>query len=44
MPQALVSGAHPAWELACCYSYPHEDFCKQELFEAITGQAGIVTR
>ena len=44
MPQAVVIGAHPAWELACCYSYPHEDFCELELFEAITGQTGIVTR
>ena len=44
MPQALVIGAHPAWELACCYSYPHEDFCELELFEAITGQVGEVTR
>jgi 2,5-furandicarboxylate decarboxylase 1 len=41
---AVVIGAHPAWELACCYSYPHEDFCELELFEAITGETGEVIR
>ena len=44
MPQAIVIGTHPAWELAACYSYPHEGWWELELFEAITGQPGRVTR
>ena len=32
MPQALVIGAHPAWELAGCYSHPHRDWWEAELF------------
>lgn len=44
MPQAIVIGAHPAWELAACYSHPHDDWCEFELFEGITGQVGEVTR
>jgi 2,5-furandicarboxylate decarboxylase 1 len=44
MPQAVVIGAHPAWELASCYSHPHDGWWELELFEAITGQPGRVTR
>lgn len=44
MPQAVVIGAHPAWELAACYSHPHHDWWELELFETITGQPGEVTR
>lgn len=44
MPQAVVIGSHPAWELAACYSYPHDDWWELELFETITGQVGEVTR
>jgi len=43
MPQAIVIGAHPAWELAGCYSYRHQDWWELELFESITGQPGEVT-
>ncbi len=43
MPQALVIGAHPAWELAGCYSHPHRDWWEAELFETITGHPGEVT-
>jgi 2,5-furandicarboxylate decarboxylase 1 len=42
MPQAIVIGTHPAWELAGCYSYPHEGWWEMELFEAITGSPGEV--
>src|SRR5262249_23571982 len=38
MPQAVAIGVHPAWELAACYSHPHDDWWELELFEAITGQ------
>lgn len=44
MPQAIVIGAHPAWELAACYSHPHDDWHELELFQAITGEVGEVTR
>jgi 2,5-furandicarboxylate decarboxylase 1 len=44
MPQAVVIGAHPAWELAGCYSHPHDDWWEAELFETISGKAGEVTR
>jgi 2,5-furandicarboxylate decarboxylase 1 len=44
MPQAVAIGTHPAWELASCYSHPHESWWELELFEAITGQVGQVTR
>lgn len=44
MPQAIVIGTHPAWELAACYSYLHEGWCEYELFENITGSKGEVTR
>lgn len=44
MPQALVIGTHPAWELAGCYSYLHDDWWELELFETITGKVGEVTR
>jgi 2,5-furandicarboxylate decarboxylase 1 len=44
MPQAIVIGAHPAWELAGCYSHPHDDWWELELFEAISGQPGEVVR
>lgn len=44
MPQAIAIGAHPAWELAGCYSAPHEGWWEMELFESITGQAGEVVR
>lgn len=44
MPQAIVIGAHPAWELAGVYSHPHETWWELELFEAITGQAGEMVR
>jgi 2,5-furandicarboxylate decarboxylase 1 len=40
MPQAIVIGAHPAWEMAGVYSHPHKDWWELELFEAITGQTG----
>ena len=43
MPQALVIGCHPAWELAACYSNPHEGWWELELFEAITGYQGEIT-
>ena len=43
MPQALVIGAHPAWELAGVYSHPHKDWWELELFEAITGRPGELT-
>ena len=42
MPQALVIGCHPAWELAACYSAPHRDWWELELFEAITGRRGEI--
>lgn len=44
MPQAIVIGAHPAWELAACYSYLHEGWSEYELFENITGRKAEVTR
>jgi UbiD family decarboxylase len=44
MPQAIVIGAHPAWELAGCYSHLHDDWWEFELFETISGQPGEVTR
>ena len=44
MPQALVIGCHPAWELAGVYSDPHHDWWELELFESITGEVGQVTR
>jgi 2,5-furandicarboxylate decarboxylase 1 len=44
MPQAIAIGVHPAWELAACYSHPHDDWWELELFEAITGQPGQVAR
>jgi UbiD family decarboxylase len=44
MPQAVAIGVHPAWELAACYSHPHDDWWELELFEAITGTPGVVTR
>jgi UbiD family decarboxylase len=44
MPQAVVIGAHPAWELCGCYSYPHEGWCELELFEAMTGAPAEVVR
>ncbi len=44
MPQAIVIGGHPAWELAGCYSHPHDDWWELELFESITGHPGEVTR
>jgi 2,5-furandicarboxylate decarboxylase 1 len=44
MPQAVAIGVHPAWELAACYSQPHDDWWELELFEAITGEPGSVTR
>ena len=44
MPQAIAIGVHPGWELAACYSHPHDDWWELELFEAITGQPGVVTR
>jgi 2,5-furandicarboxylate decarboxylase 1 len=44
MPQAVAIGVHPAWELAACYSHPHDDWWELELFEAITGRPGTVTR
>jgi 2,5-furandicarboxylate decarboxylase 1 len=44
MPQALVIGCHPAWELAGCYSHPHRDWWELELFETISGHVGEVTR
>lgn len=40
MPQAIVIGAHPAWELAGVYSHPHAGWWELELFEAITGRPG----
>jgi len=44
MPQAVVIGAHPGWELAACYSAPHDDWWEMELFETITGQVGEITK
>ena len=44
MPQAVVIGCHPAWELAGVYSHLHDDWWELELFEAITGEVGQVTR
>lgn len=44
MPQAVVIGVHPAWELAACYSAPHEGWWELELFETITGKAGEITK
>jgi UbiD family decarboxylase len=44
MPQAIVIGAHPAWELAGVYSHPHDDWWELELFEAITGRVGEMVR
>lgn len=42
MPQAIAIGGHPAWELAGCYSHPHDDWWEAELFEAISGHQGEV--
>lgn len=44
MPQAIVIGAHPGWELAGAYSYPHRGWWEMELFESITGQVGELVR
>ena len=44
MPQAIVIGCHPAWELAGCYSHPHKDWWELELFESITGHPGEVVK
>ncbi|MDO8545451.1 MAG: UbiD family decarboxylase [Opitutaceae bacterium] len=44
MPQAIVIGCHPAWELAGCYSHPHKNWWEMELFEAITGHRGEVVK
>ena len=44
MPQAIVIGCHPAWELAGVYSHLHDDWWELELFESITGEVGEVTR
>ena len=44
MPQAIVIGAHPAWELAGVYSHPHPGWWELELFEAITGHPGEMVR
>lgn len=44
MPQAVVIGAHPAWELAGVYSHPHKEWWELELFESITGQPGKMVK
>jgi UbiD family decarboxylase len=44
MPQAVVIGVHPAWELCGCYSHPHDSWWEMELFETITGSPGEVVR
>jgi 2,5-furandicarboxylate decarboxylase 1 len=44
MPQAVVIGTHPAWELCGCYSHPHDDWWEMELFETITGTPGEVVK
>lgn len=44
MPQAIVIGVHPAWELCGCYSHPHDDWWEMELFETITGCPGEVVK
>ncbi|MCX7012600.1 MAG: UbiD family decarboxylase [Candidatus Sumerlaeota bacterium] len=44
MPQAIAIGAHPAWELAACYSHLHDRWWEAELYEAITGEPGEITR
>lgn len=44
MPQAIVIGAHPAWELCGCYSHPHKGWWEMELFESITGHPGHVVK
>lgn len=44
MPQAIVIGTHPAWELCGCYSHPHEGWWEMELFEPMTGAPGEVVK
>lgn len=44
MPQALVIGCHPAWELAGVYSDPHHEWWELGWFESITGEIRQVTR
>lgn len=44
MPQVIVIGAHPAWELAGVYSHPHKNWWELELFEAIAGRPGEMVR
>ena len=44
MPQAVVIGTHPAWELAGCYSHPHDGWWEMELFQAIAGEPGEVVK
>lgn len=44
MPQAIVIGCHPAWELAGCYSHPHKGWWEMELFESIAGEPGEVVK
>ena len=44
MPQAVVIGTHPAWELAGCYSHPHDGWWEMELYQAIAGEPGEVVK
>lgn len=44
MPQAIAIGVDPAWELAGCYSHPHDDWWEMELYESITEEVGEVVR
>ncbi|MCA1841660.1 MAG: UbiD family decarboxylase [Actinobacteria bacterium] len=44
MPQAVVIGCHPGWELAGVYSHPHNEWSELDLFESITGEVGEVVR
>src|SRR5258708_23334609 len=42
--QEVVIGPHPAWELAGCYSHPHDGWWEMELFQAIAGEPGEVVQ
>jgi len=44
MPQSIVIGVHPAWELAAAYNYTHEEWWELELFESLTGEVGELVK
>ncbi len=45
MPQAVVIGMHPAWELAAAFTGGlHEGWWELELYEAITGEPGQMVK